>query len=128
MPRLPRSSAVWLVPLLVWFGLLWILSSRPGSGQPPLFPHFDKLLHFTYFFGGGFLTAGWLSRFQTPRPEWRVILPTAIIAMALIGISDEWHQLHTPGRSGGDPWDWLADLLGGAAGAFTLKFAHRRFQ
>lgn len=128
MPRLPRAPAAWLVPLLVWFGVLWVLSSRPGSVQPALFPHFDKLLHFSYFFGGGFLTAGWISCLQPARAKWRKIVITATIAMAFAGISDEWHQLHTPGRSGGDPWDWLADLLGGAAGALTLRFAYLRMR
>jgi VanZ family protein len=35
-----------------------------------------------------------------------------------VGGLDEWHQTFTPGRSGGDVWDWLADMTGGFIGAF----------
>jgi VanZ family protein len=57
-----------------------------------------------------------------------LVIGAAILGMALIGFLDEWHQLSTPGRSGGDPWDWLADLLGGAVGAFIFKAVHVRLR
>lgn len=128
MLRLPRHPAIWFAALLCWFAVLWALSSLHGSGQALPIDHLDKLAHFTYFLGGGILFAGWHFRRQPARPAWGKILAAAIIAMALIGGIDEWHQCHTPGRSGGDVWDWLADLLGGTAGALILKSVHRRLQ
>jgi VanZ family protein len=129
MPRLPRHPAAWFSALACWFGLLWFFSSLEGSPDiPPPFPHFDKLEHFGYFLIGGFLLTGGNSRRNPDFTSWKPVLATTILAMAAIGIIDEWHQLHTPGRSGGDPWDWLADLLGGTAGALMLKSIHRRLQ
>jgi VanZ family protein len=126
MFRLPRHPAIWFAAFLGWFAALWFCSSLPGSAQPMPVPHLDKLLHFSYYLGGGLLFAGCHFRLQPAQPAWGRILGAAIVAMALIGWLDEWHQTFTPGRSGADPWDWLADLLGGAAGALILKAIHRR--
>lgn len=74
----------------------------------------DKFLHFIAFVGGGVLlvTALRLStRWQPARIIW-----IGFAALALYGAADEWHQLSTPNRSGADPLDWLADVLGAAAG------------
>lgn len=129
MFRAPRHPAVWFSAWLGSFGLLWFLSSLEGSPQkPPPFPHFDKFAHFGYFLAGGFLLAGgWFMR-SPERPAWTRLILATILIMAAIGFIDEWHQCFTPGRSGGDPWDWLADLLGGTAGAFLLKAIHRRLE
>ncbi|MBC8128281.1 MAG: VanZ family protein [Gloeobacteraceae cyanobacterium ES-bin-144] len=120
-----RNPRVWLAALLGWFGTLWILSSMSGVGPNVSINHLDKVAHFIYFFGGGVLLAGWRFRYQPVRPSWKLILTTTILTMALIGWLDEWHQSFTPGRSGNDPFDWLADLLGATAGAFALKAFHR---
>jgi VanZ family protein len=128
MPGLPKHPGAWLSAWLAWFGVLWFLSTLPGSDTPQLFPHFDKVEHFGWFAGGGFLFAGWR---YTRRPDlalWKTILVTTILAIALTGFIDEWHQCYTPGRSGADPWDWLADVLGGSAGALLCKAVHRRLQ
>jgi VanZ family protein len=54
---------------------------------------------------------------------------TAIVLTVLfcsfVGVLDEWHQLHVPGRSGGDVWDWLADTLGGFLGAHAVFWGQR---
>ncbi len=127
MHRFTRHPAVWFSALACWFGLLWFLSSLTGSAQKlPPFPHFDKLAHFSYFLAGGFLLAGG-SFCQSPRPgSWKRLLGATTLIMAAVGGIDEWHQCYTPGRSGGDPWDWLADVLGGTSGAFLFKAIHRR--
>ena len=129
MPRVPRHPAAWFSALFGWFGLLWFLSSLEGSPlNTPPFPHFDKVEHFTYFLMGGFLLTGGNFRRNPESHSWKRAIATTIVVMAAIGFIDEWHQLHTPGRSGGDPWDWLADLVGGTSGALVFKSLHRRFQ
>jgi VanZ family protein len=50
-----------------------------------------------------------------------ILVATPILLFALIGALDEYHQTFTPGRSGNDPFDWLADLLGAAAGTFLAN-------
>jgi len=44
------------------------------------------------------------------------------LVCSVIGRLDEYHQTFTPGRSGNDTGDWLADTLGGAAGAVFVLF------
>jgi len=129
MARLPRNPKFWLAGFLLWFAVLWTFSSFPGPGgyAPPI-GHLDKVAHFGYFFGGGGLLSAWLFRLRPDRPRWTVILSITILALALIGGLDEWHQTFTPGRSGNDPFDWLADVLGAAAGGFTFKRLHRRLK
>ena len=128
MLKLPRHPAIWFSALALWVGLLWMLSSFSSAGPPMPVANLDKLAHFAYFLGGGILFAGCHFSLRPDRPEWANILASAIIAMALIGFLDEWHQCFTPGRSGADPWDWLADVLGGTAGALTLKWVHRKLE
>lgn len=125
MLRLPKLPAIWFGSLVGWFGLLWFLSSMSGVGSGPNITHLDKVAHFGYFLAGGFLFAGWMLNRRPAAPNWRKIILLSVCVMACIGAIDEWHQCYTPHRSGADPWDWLADVLGGAAGAFMLKTLHR---
>jgi VanZ family protein len=126
MPRLPTHPLPWLSALFCWLAVLWFLSSRSSLGGGPEIPHLDKIAHFSYFFGGGFVLCGSLLSLRDRSPDWQVLIPTTLIAMALIGWLDEWHQTFTPGRNGGDFWDWLADVAGGLAGALAFKAIHAR--
>jgi VanZ family protein len=129
MLRLPRRPNFWLFGLIVWFGVLWGLSSSalPGIPSPPI-GHFDKVAHFGYFFGGAILLTACLFFKNPGSPAWRVIIPAVVIGLALVGALDEFHQSFVPGRSGNDLADWLADVAGAVAGAFTFKAIHRRLQ
>lgn len=129
MPRVTRHPNFWLVALFVWFGVLWILSSgtHPGIPMPPI-DFFDKIEHFGYFFGGAGLLSAYLFRKNPASPRWRIIIPSVIVVMALVGWMDEYHQSFVPGRSGNDPFDWLADVIGASVGACVFKVAHRRLQ
>ena len=125
MPRLPRHPNFWLASFLLWFGVLWGLSSfRIPSEGVPLIPHWDKIVHFGYFFGGSGLISAWLYRRNPENPNWRKIIGTAVLIVAIVGGLDEFHQSFTPGRSGNDLADWIADVLGATAGAFTFKRFH----
>jgi VanZ family protein len=125
MPRLPRNPRFWLCCFLLWLAVLWFLSSFTVGGKvaPPI-PHFDKVEHFGYFFGGSSLLCAYLYRRKPERPNWKWIIVCVLTVTALIGCADEYHQSFTPGRSGNDPYDWLADFLGATAGAFTFRRIH----
>ncbi len=90
----------------------------------PEIPHIDKVLHFGYFMGGAFIFATWIllrnSREECLRR--RILFP--LLLFAVIGALDEWHQTFTPGRSGNDPFDWLADVLGALTGIIIAHSAH----
>ena len=129
MPQLPGSPKFWLAGFILWFVSLWILSSfaMPGEFNPRI-ENVDKLQHFGFFFGGAGLLSAALFRLKPEAPDWKRIITAAVIAMALVGWLDEWHQSFTPGRSGNDIYDWLADVLGALAGSFTLRALHRRLK
>jgi VanZ family protein len=93
---------------------------------------FDKFLHFIAFAALSFAIGLWFSRESWLRLPWRNFL----ICLALVsayGAIDEFHQYFVPGRSS-SVWDWVADTLGGAAGAavvlraarFTSKYGFNR--
>jgi VanZ family protein len=109
---------------LWWIGL-WILSSLPGEDvQLPPFAGADKLAHFLYFAVGGCLFAWLLARVLGWR-GWK-LAGTVLVGMMLIGALDEFHQLQTPGRSGADGSDWMADATGGFLGAVVVGWLYVR--
>jgi VanZ family protein len=106
----------WL-PAFLYACLITYFSSLSG----PDLPHYgfmihDKILHATEYAGFGFLLA---RAFGIRRWWW------AIVAGALFGVLDEYHQTFTPHRNGNDPGDMLADLTGSALGALAFYGLHR---
>lgn len=129
MPQLPPSPKFWLAAFLLWFVVLWVMSSFAvvGPETPPI-AHFDKVAHFGFFFGGSGLLTSFLYRYNPDRPNWKLIFIVVVGVLAAVGALDEWHQSHVPGRSGNDSADWLADLLGALVGACAFKAIHRRLK
>ena len=123
------AGLLWSV-LLGWGAGILSVSSVNGEFLPSaLFSltFADKLIHFIAFALGGWVAAAAL-RFSFPSlPVARAIL-TAIVLVAAFGVIDETWQTSTPGRMGGDLYDWIADFLGAIAGAlFTLR-THARLE
>jgi VanZ family protein len=95
------------------------LSSLPSEKVPGgWFPNFDKLLHVCAFGAGTLLLLGALQ--LTFRWTPRRIALVAVTAIGLFGITDEWHQLSTPNRSGADPFDLAADVVGAILAAVVF--------
>ena len=122
-PTLLRTSSVWFAAFAFWACLLWILSDRPLPGANNIdLPGFDKILHFLYFLIGAALLS--VALYLRGLSSWCRNLSVVLITVAVIGALDEWHQSWIPGRSGNDLGDWIADLLGGVAGALITKSFH----
>ncbi len=117
--KIPPAAAWGL--FLAWCAGLWFISNQPAT-VPPAFsiPFLDKVQHFVFFAAGGFLLAFALTRSGAGRK----ITLTTLTVMALLGFLDEWNQLTVEGRSGGDVGDWIADVLGTAAGLGILRLVH----
>jgi VanZ family protein len=112
----------WRLLWWLWFTALFVLSSIPGHRLGPRpFDWFDKIEHAGFFFLGGLILGGWLSATGRWPSRWW-LLP---LAAALVGAFDEVHQLFTPGRSGLDPGDWAADIVGGTAALAAMPWLGR---
>ncbi len=130
-PHLPACcsrSSFWFSLFLLWGIILWILSDGPIPTREGLdLPGLDKLLHFGYFFGGAGLLSAALYLLKRTRAalSWQRLVLTVVIVLATVGALDEWHQSWVPQRSGNDPGDWLADVVGALTGGLAFKRFHR---
>ena len=127
MPRRLLPAALWLA-LISWAaGILWLSSLTPDELPSAAFLTWDKLNHFLAFTVGGWLAA---SAWRLSRPELSLVsaLTFAVAAVAVFGAFDESLQLLTPGRTGADFYDWIADFLGALAGALSTLVTHARLE
>ena len=84
---------------------------------------FDKFLHFAAFAALSFTAGLWFSRESWLKLPWRNFL-ICLTVVSAYGALDEFHQYFVPGRDS-SVWDWVADTLGGAAGAVVVLLAAR---
>jgi VanZ family protein len=118
-------AASWFA-VLAWAMTIFILSSMSGQEIQEMAPSFwDKGAHFIAFAAGAvaLTVALRVSTFWS----WRRVVVVAIVALSAFGAADEYHQRFTPGRTGADVHDWMADTLGAAAGAVATYLIYGRF-
>jgi VanZ family protein len=127
MPRPALAALLWL-GLIVWAaGIMWVSSMTRQELPEAAFLLSDKFNHFVAFAAGGWLAASAL-RFTSPRSAITNCLLLAIVLIAAFGALDETLQTFTPGRIGGDLYDWIADFLGAIAGALLTLPTHVRLE
>lgn len=127
--QIPSSPKIWITLWIIWYAILWILSSgKPAIQNGPSIPHLDKILHFGYYMIGGFSVANFLHLKKSTPWNWKRIIITSLIIGAIVGGTDEYHQSFHPERTGNDPADLLADVLGTLAGAYYCYFMWRRLE
>jgi VanZ family protein len=100
-PSPPRYSFLWPIAVAA---LIFLASSRSQLAGPSM-PGSDKVVHFAVY---GLLGTLIVRLGRGSRSAW-----IAVLLVSAYGMSDEWHQSFTPGRSV-EVADWLADTLGGA--------------
>lgn len=110
--------------LLLWAVGVFVLSSLPGPALPQIESAFplDKIAHFGLYAIGGLLLGSLLLR--ATRWHAAIVLLAGVVALALFGLLDEWYQQLTPGRTGADPLDWVADLAGALTGLIATNRIH----
>lgn len=120
-----RAQALLWIAFALWLVTLFVLSSIPGSRFGPLpFDWADKAVHALIFMAGSFLLASGFH--HSLGPAFLKILLLAFVIMVLIGAGDELHQVYTPGRSGNDRGDLLADAVGALLGAACAGLLHAK--
>ena len=125
MPSVTPSSAIpvpapsrlrWLYPVAL-AGMIVVASGRSQIAAPPVV-NIDKIVHFSVFG----LLATLVGRSPGIRPAW-----VAVLAISIFGITDEFRQSFTPGRSV-EFADWMADTSGAAlaVGLYVFWAWYRR--
>ncbi len=123
VPRTVLAAFLWTA-LVVWAGgIVWLSSLTPDELPSAAFLVSDKINHFVAFAVGGWLAASALRTSRAGAPVGRQIL-LAVVLVVAFGAFDEMRQLLTPGRTGGDFYDWIADFLGAVAGASLVRLTH----
>ena len=127
--RLAGLPGFWAFGYAVWGITLYFASAMEGVPGPKI-PHLDKVEH-ALFFAAGHLVLGLALALRVAQPTketwWRIGV-TLVITAGIVGVLDEFHQTFTPGRSGNDPGDIAADVLGGIIAAFSLPNAWKFLQ
>lgn len=116
------TAREWLWPILVAI-TIFMASGRSQVAAPQL-PGIDKIAHFFVYGLLGTLIA------RVPSVAgWRGLgLAWAVVVASLFGITDEFHQSFTPGRSV-EFADWAMDTSGAALAVFAYAYwqTYRRF-
>ncbi len=105
----------WLVPL-AWMAFIFWLSSQPTLPSAPE-PWLDKVVKkMGHFFLYAVLCLSWMWALRSEGRSRRWVIQVAVVVTVLYGISDEFHQFFTPGRS---PrlFDVFIDTMGALAAA-----------
>jgi len=118
------KQLVHFLPAALYCALIFFLSSGPISLHLKFF-YWDKGWHWLEFSILGFLLAYGFFRVLENRPPLSIYL--TFMTGALIGLSDEVHQLFVPGRNC-DWKDWLADLSGILAGLIVYLVLDRKLK
>ena len=107
-----RRLLLWL-PAVLYMALIFYSSSQSDPAPGLTHAVWDKLLH-----GSGYAVLGVFFALAL-RGEGLSLGKTVVLAIVLTSLyaaSDEYHQAFTPQRQS-DVDDWLADSIGGTAGA-----------
>ncbi|MFH0798135.1 MAG: VanZ family protein [Candidatus Woesearchaeota archaeon] len=104
-----KIFAVYWLPILLYAGLIFCLSSMPSLLHPDIVPDFtmqDKGYHIIEYFFLSFLILRLMLHYKVKNKYMY-----AILLATLYGVTDEFHQIFVIGRyfSG---WDMLANLVG----------------
>ncbi len=120
------QKLAWTV-LLLWFGVLWYFSSTPSREFDSLpFTVNDKIMHACYFFAGAMPFSWLLLSARGDLSAYRRTVLFSILLFSVFGLIDESHQLFVPGRSGGDVWDFAADVVGTVLGVTTAHVLSKK--
>ncbi|MEO6052725.1 MAG: VanZ family protein [Chthoniobacterales bacterium] len=119
---------------LLWFGFVlwmvvvfWLSSLTPKDLPPvPAWEGVDKVAHVIMYIAGA--CALCMALRATVSWRWLAVILVTVVVVSFYGVTDEYHQLYTPGRSGGDVGDWIADFTGAVIGSMVIIFLYGLFE
>ena len=123
LPRVPPIRIYF--PFVFWLILVFALSSYPKAIIPQSrYISWDKMAHVVEFAIVGYLTSR-TAFFSGSRFLYNGWVWIAILFGLIFAISDEYHQLHIPGRIA-SPFDVIADFMGVLLGVWIFRQAIRK--
>jgi len=118
MPTTARRIALW-IPAIAWAGVIFLVSSVPGSQIPGRIP--SEVGHLGEYFILGCLLYLAL-RIDLPAKKALVL---AVVIASAYGVTDEFHQRFVVMRTP-DIYDWVLDTIGALVGAALALAVGRR--
>lgn len=117
------------IPLIVYWIILFILTSVPTDALPSPFGISDKIEHFAAYSVLSFLIT--FTLYFRENKDWigRHYLLAGILISSFYGLFDEIHQFFIPGRYC-EFYDFIANILGASTGSlmvyYFIKISKRR--
>lgn len=108
----------WL-PVFIWMGVIFYLSSVPAKDIPLLFPFQDVLTHFVIYAILAYFFSRAIKNTYSGLALKNILYLTIIFGFSY-GVSDEFHQLFVPGRSASG-FDLFINSLGSFAGGLFCR-------
>lgn len=109
-----RRFLKYLLPVLLWAGFIFWVSSLPGYDIPPLFPYQDVIFHIVVYAILGVLIIRALRTYCPKLHNFRYIYFTFLVCL-IYAIGDEFHQSFIPYREATIVDVWF-DSLGSGIG------------
>lgn len=109
-----KTTVYYRLPVIALCTAIFWQSSFPGVIAEPVFPFFDKVLHFSAYALMAILVVRCLIHEKKAFSPAAIRL-TAIVFSSLFGLSDEIHQAFVPARDA-TIGDFAADLIGAVCG------------
>lgn len=108
----------YLLPTFIWAGLIFFVSSIPGSRIPVLLPHQDIVFHILEYAIFGWLIMRALKAYYPRLNRLNYIYSTIIISF-IYALTDEFHQAFVPYREA-SILDLSLDTVGAIIGSLFL--------
>lgn len=103
------------LPVIIYAGFIFSVSSVPGKCLPDLFLYQDVLFHFIEYAIFGFLLSRAVKEYRVNDCLRKRLVLLAVVTL-LYALSDESHQLFVSGRTASMAdiaIDWIGSLIGG---------------
>lgn len=115
---MPRFIKYWL-PVIVYAGLIFHISSVPGEDIPALFFGQDIIFHFFEYAGLAFLIKRALKEYSFGKDNLRRLFWVCLFVI-IYAILDEFHQQFVPNRSSSFS-DIVIDGMGSVLGGILYR-------
>ena len=121
MPKLSKTNRIYILGAMLWYILIWVLSSMPSDSLPPVGElGLDKFAHISVYLLLAILVNQCIRSMSICTSKANLIYMLLLLSAGL----DELHQVFIPGRSL-SIYDFLANAVGLCIGYALLHFSNR---